>query len=680
MRRRTLLTGTAATAAAAANLLPSGGFAQAKTQTINMQLGWLASNNNIGEVVASQLGYFEEEKLNVVIQPGGPSIDGVAIVASGRCEIGQVSSSPSLMLAASQKIPVKCFATGLQQHPYTFFSLEKKPIRTPKDMVGKKIGIQATGKILLTALLKKHNIPEKDVEVVVIGSDFAPLLTGQTDAVTGWLTSTTAIKGLGQPPVTLRLWDAGVQLYALPLYATRDTLEKKAPMVAGFLKAMSKGYAFAQKEPEKAADLLVKAYPNFKRDDELEGLKVLLKFAFNANTKANGWGAFDPKVWQDQITLYDELKQFHRRRAQARRRHHDLDSRRHQGRAPENRMIRNARLPDGSRHDIEIKDGRIAALRPPTDSEPGVLLLPPLVDGHIHLDKTLLGLPWVPNQAAGNTVADRIAAERKVRSARTVSETETGANLVKQVVASGTLHMRSHVDIDTSSASRTSRPCWRSASASAISSASRSSPSRKAASPARPAPPRCSTRQSPKAPTWWAGSIRSASTATSTAISTRSSASPKARRRHRRPPARRRRRRHRPDAGDRRAHARDRAQGQGRDQPRLCAGLGADRPCGAHRRHARRRRHRHHESRAGRRHHPAIASPASAWRRGVRRLRQYPSARARLKDYGIRIGGPADFVCGRGRDLGRSRRRRPHRKWVMKAGRIVAGMVVVTAP
>jgi len=310
MRRRTLLTGTAATAAAAANLLPSGGFAQAKTQTINMQLGWLASNNNIGEVVASQLGYFEEEKLNVVIQPGGPSIDGVAIVASGRCEIGQVSSSPSLMLAASQKIPVKCFATGLQQHPYTFFSLEKKPIRTPKDMVGKKIGIQATGKILLTALLKKHNIPEKDVEVVVIGSDFSPLLTGQTDAVTGWLTSTTAIKGLGQPPVTLRLWDAGVQLYALPLYATKDTLEKKAPMVAGFLKAMSKGYAFAQKEPEKAADLLVKAYPNFKRDDELEGLKVLLKFAFNANTKANGWGAFDPKVWQDQITLYDELKQF----------------------------------------------------------------------------------------------------------------------------------------------------------------------------------------------------------------------------------------------------------------------------------------------------------------------------------------------------------------------------------
>jgi cytosine/adenosine deaminase-related metal-dependent hydrolase len=111
-------------------------------------------------------------------------------------------------------------------------------------------------------------------------------------------------------------------------------------------------------------------------------------------------------------------------------------------------MIGNAWLPDGSRHGIEIRDGRVAALRPPTASEPGVFLLPPLVDGHIHLDKTLLGLPWMPNQAAGNTVADRIEAERKVRAGRSVSETQTGANLVKQVVASGTLHMRSHVDID----------------------------------------------------------------------------------------------------------------------------------------------------------------------------------------------------------------------------------------
>src|SRR5258708_35563224 len=147
LRRRSLLKGGVATGFAAAALLPSGGFAQAKTQTINLQLGWLAGNNQLGEVSAKNLGYFEEEKLNVVIQPGGPSIDGVAIVASGRHEIGQVSSSPSLMLAVSQKIPGMVFSTGLARPPYAYFSLPKKPVREAKELVGTQAGIQATAKV-----------------------------------------------------------------------------------------------------------------------------------------------------------------------------------------------------------------------------------------------------------------------------------------------------------------------------------------------------------------------------------------------------------------------------------------------------------------------------------------------------------------------------------------------------
>jgi len=111
-------------------------------------------------------------------------------------------------------------------------------------------------------------------------------------------------------------------------------------------------------------------------------------------------------------------------------------------------ILRNATLASGKRHDIDLKDGRIAALLPPSNDGPSLVVLPPLIDGHIHLDKTLLGLPWVPNRAEGNAVSDRIAAERRVRAERSVPETVTGANLVKQVVASGTLHMRTHVDVD----------------------------------------------------------------------------------------------------------------------------------------------------------------------------------------------------------------------------------------
>ena len=119
-------------------------------------------------------------------------------------------------------------------------------------------------------------------------------------------------------------------------------------------------------------------------------------------------------------------------------------------------QIVNAVLADGTTRDIDIEGGRISALLPFSGKADrdgdvldldGALLLPPLVDGHIHLDKTLLGLPWVPNRA-GDTVASRIEAERGVRAGRSVSEEETGANLVRQVMASGSLHLRTHVDID----------------------------------------------------------------------------------------------------------------------------------------------------------------------------------------------------------------------------------------
>ena len=230
--RRKLLKGAAATIAAAAApfTIGSRGLAQAGLQPVNMQLGWITGGNQIGEVVAKRLGYFEQEKINFAIQAGGPNIDGVAIVASGRYEVGQVSSSPSLMLAASQGIPVTCFAVGAQQHPYAFFSLPRAPIRTPKDMIGRKIGVQATGQILLAALLRKNGIPDDQVQKVIIGSDMTPLMTGQVDAVTGWITNTTALKVLGHDYIALRLWDCGVRLYALPYYATTDTLTQKADL------------------------------------------------------------------------------------------------------------------------------------------------------------------------------------------------------------------------------------------------------------------------------------------------------------------------------------------------------------------------------------------------------------------------------------------------------------------
>jgi len=310
--RRSLLKGGAAIAAGVAFPLALGSRGRAETglQAVNMQLGWITGGNQIGEIAAKRLGYFEEEKIDFAIRAGGPNIDGVAIVASGRYEVGQVSSSPSLMLAASQGIPITCFAVGAQEHPYAYFSLPRAPIRTPQDMIGRKIGVQATGQILLTALLRKNGIAEDKVEKVIIGSSMTPLLTGQVDAIAGWRTNTTALKVLGPDVVTMRMWDQGVRLYALPYYTTADFLKAEPDVLAGFLRAAGRGWAYAKANPEMAVDLLVQEYPNLVSADELAAAPIMMGVEFTERTKTYGWGSFDIAVWQEQIDLHDALKQF----------------------------------------------------------------------------------------------------------------------------------------------------------------------------------------------------------------------------------------------------------------------------------------------------------------------------------------------------------------------------------
>jgi NitT/TauT family transport system substrate-binding protein len=312
MQRRQLLKASLMSGglAATGNLLTVVAASAADKTNVNLQLGWLASGNQIGEVVAKRLGYYDQEGLNVSIQPGGPNVDGVAVVASGRYETGQVSSIPSVMLAVSQGLPIRCFAVGAQRHPYSYFSLAKKPVRKPADLVGKKVGIQPTAAVLLRALLAKNKIAEKDVNIIPIGADMTPLMTGQVDVVTGWLTNTTALNVLGKDRVEMTLWDAGVKLYALPYYANTKTLQTQPKVLEAFLRASARGWHYAQANRDQAVELLLKEYPNLKLEDERVALDTMLGYSFGDLTKSQGWGAMDPAVWQDQINLYQELGQF----------------------------------------------------------------------------------------------------------------------------------------------------------------------------------------------------------------------------------------------------------------------------------------------------------------------------------------------------------------------------------
>lgn len=103
-----------------------------------------------------------------------------------------------------------------------------------------------------------------------------------------------------------------------------------------------------------------------------------------------------------------------------------------------------------------VRDGRIAkagaALSAPTDATVeeggGALLLPGLVEGHTHLDKTLWGMDWYRNEVGTNLI-DKIENERAFRHASGHDAAAQSLVLAKAFLARGTTRLRTHVDVDT---------------------------------------------------------------------------------------------------------------------------------------------------------------------------------------------------------------------------------------
>jgi NitT/TauT family transport system substrate-binding protein len=278
----------------------------AAVQSASVRLGWLANAQYAGDFVALEKGWFKERGIDLRIDPGGPSIDPVTLTASGSNTIGNVASIAAMFLARSNGIPVKAFAAALQRHPFGFITLDRS-INSPKDFVGKKIGIQATARPLINAVIAKYQLPRDQVQVQVIGSDTTPLKTGQVDVITGWVIDAPQMAAVGPDAKALLLWDMGIRLYAFTYFTTDEVLQTRSDMLVDFVGASARGWDYAADHPEEAVDIVLKYAKDLKRDLELETWKRETPFLWSDKTKEQGWGWMEPQIWDDAIKAYADL-------------------------------------------------------------------------------------------------------------------------------------------------------------------------------------------------------------------------------------------------------------------------------------------------------------------------------------------------------------------------------------
>jgi NitT/TauT family transport system substrate-binding protein len=284
--------------------------ARAQNAKVVIKLDWLMSNGQIGDVMAEKQGFFKEAGLDVEFNPGGPNSSTVPPVVSGQANLGQFSESTQLVAARASGVPVKIIACGFRTGPYALASLPKAPVRSAADLEGKRIGIQPTARVVIDAIIAKNNLDASKVNIVNVGFDKAPLERGEVDAIGGWITNTQALSILGPDRIDLLVSDMGLPSYANVYFATDEAVEANAELLAKFIGAVSKGWEWTKNNPEEAVKQTVAAYPDMSLEWELKTIPMILKLSFDEATAKDGWGTFDPAKIEEQIAMFDALKQY----------------------------------------------------------------------------------------------------------------------------------------------------------------------------------------------------------------------------------------------------------------------------------------------------------------------------------------------------------------------------------
>ncbi|MFV0632562.1 ABC transporter substrate-binding protein [Demequina sp.] len=228
---------------------------------ITVQLSWIKNEEFAGEFFADSKGYFTEAGFGAVNLVPGPST-GVAELVSGQVDVA-LSDAVSIGSAiGNEGAPLKIIGATYQKNPFTVLSLaDGGNILTPEDMVGKRIGVQASNTSLFLALLAANGLTETDVEIVPVEYDPTPLVNGDVDGFIAYLTNEALIlEHEGHATANLPFADNGLPFVAETFTVTDEAIASDREMLKAFLVAEIKGWTDAVLDPAEGSRLAVEEY------------------------------------------------------------------------------------------------------------------------------------------------------------------------------------------------------------------------------------------------------------------------------------------------------------------------------------------------------------------------------------------------------------------------------------
>jgi NitT/TauT family transport system substrate-binding protein len=125
----------------------------------------------------------------------------------------------------------------------------------------------------------------------------ALLAQGKVDAVTAFGSNALGVVAQGVPEsevVVMMMRRYGLDLYGSAILANPDFIKAQPKAVAGFVRALIKGFQETFRDPDAAIESVMQRNPVAKRDIELARLKKVIEQSYLTDeVRANGFGGVD---------------------------------------------------------------------------------------------------------------------------------------------------------------------------------------------------------------------------------------------------------------------------------------------------------------------------------------------------------------------------------------------------
>lgn len=301
-------------AAALAVSLAASGSTMAQ-EKLGLRLDYSIYGTHAPFYLGIENGLYKAEGIDLQIGEGSGSSNTAKLVAQGTDPIGFMDYG-TMVKGIAAGMPLKAIFAVHQRSPMVIISHADAPIRSPKELEGKVLGMSASESTaqMFPVLAAIGGADPAKINVIspAVGAKTALFLQKRSDAITGvTYFHIPPLEAQGAKLSYFYYADFGVSALEGGVAANADWLKANPDLARRFVSATRKAFEIAKADPAVAVDAMVKLRPELARNRDLlvRQIELSMEATSTPNTTGMPFGKMSEKDWQAMVDQLVQSKQ-----------------------------------------------------------------------------------------------------------------------------------------------------------------------------------------------------------------------------------------------------------------------------------------------------------------------------------------------------------------------------------